>query len=136
MAATYRYTGLNAVIIFSGTNINGDYTECTVEFKIRTEDRTAGNDTDQSFNPTIKEGTVAFKKFDVATSDTSWTLFKPGTTGTFEVRPQGTGVGLPVYSFPALVTGLKHPEQFDKNVTMEISLVKNGPMIKDLGSVQ
>lgn len=136
MAQTYRYTGSNLVGIFNSTSFNADYSEVMFEAKIRVEDKTAGNDTDQSYNTTIKEGKGSIKIFDVGTSIAYDTLFKVGSTATLEIRPQGTGTGLPVFSFTAIITDFKKGMIFDKNVMIEIAYVKSGTMIKDFGSVQ
>lgn len=136
MSATFRYTGQNSVIYFNGVVISNDFTECVVEHKTRIEDRTAGNDLFQSFNSTIREIKVTFKKFDVGTSDTTAATLVPKSTGTFEVRPQGTGTGLPTQAFPAMVESFKQSTIFDKNEMIECSLVGNGTPTKDIGAVQ
>ena len=135
--ASYRYTGANAVILFNGTALQNDYTEVNVELSIRTEERTAGNEADASFNATIKEGKASFKRYDTGQNDGGLaTALRIGNTGTLEIRPKGTATGYPAISFPAIVTSYKLDLAFDKNSMTEVEFLKNGAMIYDSGAVQ
>lgn len=137
MSATYRYTGANAVILFNGVTISNDFTELTIEYKQRVEDKTAGNDTDQSVTPTIKEGKATLKRFDTILSDGGIaTALKIGTLSTLEIRPMGTTLNYPVQSFLAVVTNFKMIVIFDKTTYMQVDFVKTGIMIKDIGATQ
>lgn len=135
--ASYRYTGASAVIMFAGTQIQNDYTEISLEYTLRTEERTAGNEADASYNATIKEGKASFKRYDTGENDAGLeALLRIGATGTLEIRPKGTATGRRVESFPVLVTSYKRSLAFDKNTVTEVEFLKNGAMVSDVGSAQ
>ena len=136
MAATNRYTGLGFSILAGATVISNDATDLSVDFKMRTDERTAGNDADASFNATIREGKWTLKLMDTAEFGTAITIaLRIGTTFNLYVYPKGNTTGKPVIAFPALVTDFKQAIQPDKNVTIEIQGMKNGAMISDVGSL-
>lgn len=135
--ATNRFTGVNSQITWSGTIVSNDYTELDIELTMKTEDRTAGSEQDASYNTTIREGKATLKVFDLGNNGTAiQALFKPGTTGNLQVLTKGVTTGLPKLTFPAIVTGVKESVIFDKNLMFEVSFIKNGAMVDDLGAVQ
>lgn len=137
MSAAQRYTGLNFVVLAGATVISNDATEVSFEAKMRTEERTAGNDADASYNTTIKEGKWTIKLFDTGEFGTALqTALKPGQAFNMYIYAKGQASGKPVVAFPALVTDYKYPIKFDKNVEIEIQGLKNGAMISDFGVLQ
>lgn len=136
MAAAQRYTGLGFLVLAGATVISNDMTEVSLDAKVRTEERTAGNDTDASFNPTIHEGKFSMKLFDTAELGTALQIaLRPGATFNLYIYAKGNTSGKPVVAFPALVTDYKYPIKFDKNVEIEIQGMKNGAWISNFGSL-
>ena len=137
MSAAQRYTGTSFVVLAGATVISNDMTEITFDAKIRTEEKTAGNDTDASFNSTIKEGKWTAKLFDTGEFGVALqTAMRIGTTFNLYIYSKGQTTGKPVVAFPAMVTDYKYPVKFDKNIEIEIQGIKNGAMISDFGAVQ
>lgn len=135
--AQYRYTGKNLVIVFNGVHLEGDYVTFEANYQMKTVERTAGADTDESFNTTYKSGSGSIDIYDEGPQGvTVNTSVRVGAAGNLYAYSQGIGTGLPVESFPIIVTDMKHPLGFDKNTMLQISFVKNGPMINDVGSLQ
>lgn len=136
MSASQRYTGLSYTVLAGSLTISNDMTEISIDAKIRTEERTAGNDTDASYNSTINEGKVTMKLFDTGEFGTALqTAMRPGSTFNLYVYPKGNTSGKPVVSFPFLVTDYKLPVKFDKNVEIEIQGLKNGAFISNFGTL-
>jgi nitrogen fixation protein FixH len=136
MSASQRYTGLSFAVLAGALTISNDMTEISFDDKVRTEERTAGNDTDASYNATINEGKVTMKLFDTAEFGTALqTALRPGATFNLYIYSKGNSTGKPVVAFPALVTDYKYPIKFDKNVEIEIQLVKNGAFISNFGAL-
>lgn len=134
MAQQFRYTGGQARIDFAGVTVSNDYSELQVELQMRIEEKTAGADTDATYNTTIKEGKATLKLFDTGENGTAIaTILRVGTAGNLTVWTKGNTTGKPIMSFPAIVTHFKEPIQFDKNILLDIEFIKNGPMISDVG---
>lgn len=137
MAYQYRYTGKNLVLVFSGVTITGDYTTFTQNTEMKIVEKTAGADTDASYNTTYKDGTSDLEYYDTgANGVTIDTATAVGQSGTLSVYPQGIGSGLPYFSYTATVTKQNWPFGFDKNTTVQVSFQKQGPMIAPIGSLQ
>ena len=137
MPQQYRFTGANARIDFNGVTVSNDYTELTVEFQMRVEEKTAGSDADASYNPTVKEGKATLKLFDTGESGVSVAqALRVGQSGSLTVWPNGNVTGKPVLSFPALVTRYTEPIKFDKNTVIQVEFLKNGAATQDVGSLQ
>lgn len=136
MASQYRFTGANARIDFAGVTVSNDYTELQLELEMGVEEKTAGSDTDASYNTTVKKGKGSLKLFDTGESGVAVAIaLRVGTTGNLTVWPKGNSTGKPVISFPAIVTHYKEPIKSDKNTLIEVQFIKNGVMISDLGSL-
>lgn len=136
MSDTQRYAGTNFVVILGSTVISNDMTEVSLDAKIRTEERTAGNDTNASYNTTINEAKFTIKLFDVGEFGIALqTAVRPGSTGNMYIYPKGNTTGKPVVAFPALFTDYKLPVKFDKNVEIELQGMKNGAFISNFGTV-
>lgn len=137
MAAGQRYTGLNFYVLFGTTVISNDATDVQIEVKTRTDERTAGNDADASFNPTIKEGNFTIKLFDTGEFGTALqTALRIQAAQNLYLYPKGQGTGKTVIAMPVLITDYKITVKPDKNVEVEIKGLKNGAMINDFGTVQ
>lgn len=116
--------------------VSNDYTELTLEFSIRTEERTAGSEVDASFNTTIKEGKGTLKLFGLGENGVAIEqALRPGQSGNLQVFDKGNTTGKPKLTFPAIATTFKKNVGFDKNVTLEIEFTKNGAMVDDIGTL-
>lgn len=136
MSATQRYTGANCTIIFNGVTVSNDYTELEISATQRVEERTAAADTDASYNTTIKEGKASLKIFDLGENGVSVTqALLIGQSGSLQVFTKGNTSGKPKYAAPYLVTDFKEPIGFDKNVMIDIELLKNGAATSDFGTL-
>lgn len=133
-----RYTGADTQVIFvvdgTPTIVSTEYQELNFEASIRVEEKTAGNERDATFNATIREAKWDFKVFDLGELGIKLglnRLFFEGVQGDLYIYPKGQISGKPVIAFPFIVTGVKHPYSFDKNVMNEVSGIKNGAYIKE-----
>ena len=136
MSASQRYTGIAFTVLAGALTISNDMTDISSDFKIRTEERTAGNDTDASYNTTINEGKVTMKLYDTGEFGTALqTAMRPGSTFNLYIYAKGNTTGKPVLAFPFLVTDYKMPIKNDKNVEVEIQGMKNGAFISNIGTL-
>ena len=137
MAYQYRYTGSKLVVIFNGVHLEGDYKTFKMNTAMKLAEKTAGADTDASYNTTYKDGTADMEYFDEgANGVTINTACAVGATGTVSVYPQGIGSGLPYFSFTGIVTQQNTPFDFQANTLDQIVWQKSGPMIAPIGSLQ
>ena len=139
MAASDRITGHNAVLLFtpsggSETAIEGDFRKWEIDTKMTLVDRTAGDDTARSYATTVIEGSWTLEIVDAGQSYKD--DLQAGTEGLWEIRPEGTGSGLPYYSFNAVVEGYKESDPYDDIVTISVSGKFQGDFIAAIGSSQ
>jgi hypothetical protein len=138
-----RFTGQNATFIFVNaqtavaTIVSNDYTELSTEFQMRTEEKTGGNDTDATYNTTIREGKATLKFWGTGEQGaTVEAALREGTAGNFFVMPKGQLAGKPIIAFPVIVTHFKENFKNDKNTDCEVEMLKNGTMIQQIGALQ
>ncbi len=139
MAAANRYKGNNVVILWTPSGgsevaIQGDYTEISFDNSADTTEAAAGNEVSRYPVTTLIGLDFTLNIFDATQSYLADLL--PGSTGKLEVRPQGTGSGLPKFSFNAVITGYNITIPFDDLVDIEITGSRQGDMIDNFGSVQ
>jgi hypothetical protein len=141
LAQQYRYIGINAVITFNDGQRNvilsNDYTDLGIELTTRLEDKTAGNDQDQSFNPTIREGKATLKGFDTGENGvTVQQILREQTFGYLSVWTKGQLTGKPKFSMPVIVKTFKMDIKNEKNVTFDVEFAKSGAVIDPMGTLQ
>jgi len=134
MAAADRLTGSDLVVIFGGTTITGDQTSFGFDRNLDTVDVSAGNEQSRYFKDTLEGLEFNLSIFDADQSYLASIL--PRSTGTLEVRKEGTGSGKPTFSFSALITGYSEDMPFDGALEIEITGVRNGDMITEVGTTQ
>lgn len=125
-----RYSGKDLVIIWtpdggSAVNLEGDFRTLTVSQEVDTIDASAGNDTFRTYLAGLKDGTVSLEVLDNDANAASFrSALAPGTTGTLEWRPQGTGTGKVTFSAPALVSSFEteYPYSEMVNISVEFQL--------------
>lgn len=144
-----RFTGADLTLVWTAINKNNEvigqptivsteYTKFNYEASIRTEEKTAGNERDASFNATIREGKWDLTVYDIArigVVEGINVIMTEGALGNLYAYPVGQVTGEPLFAFPAMVTGVKHPFEYDKNKMVEITGLKNGAYIKPLNSL-
>ncbi len=134
MAAADRLTGTDVVVIFGGTTLTGDQTSFGFDRTLDTVDVTAGNEQSRYFKDTIEGLEWNLSIFDADQSYLSSVL--PRATGVLEVRKEGTAGGRPTFSFNALITGYSEDMPFDGALEIEITGVRNGDMVTEIGTTQ
>jgi len=149
MSASQRFTGANYYITWQPTSgpgngnlyiLSNDWTKFEFDKSIKLEDRTAAADTDASYNPTYKEGSVDLTLFgtaeNFATSGADAATIE-GTSGILSWYAKGSpATGKPKRAGPFIVEDKKEKAGFDKNVEYDIKFRKNGAMTYDDGSLQ
>lgn len=137
MALADRYTGANLVLEFtptgagSATVISGDFTSFSMDRKTDTVDVSAANEVDRSFLPTLNSLDWSLSVFNG--NEATLLLVKEGATGRLDVYPKGKSAGRPKRSFNVVVTGYQEAYPFDGASEVEISGVRSGSMIDDIG---
>lgn len=143
MTYSDRLTGSDLLVIFlpdGGTapadnvTMTGDQTAFKASFKLDTVDVTAGNEKERAFKDTIESMDFSMTVFD---ANQSWQgVVKNRSQGKFTVMKEGLGTGKPVISFIGLVTGYDEDFPFDGALEINISGVRQGAMIDDIGTLQ
>lgn len=139
MAAVDRIVGSNMVITWtpdggSAVQLEGDFTEFSADRSLDTVDVTAGNETSR-----YHKGTVEGLEFSITIFDANQTYkddILPGVVGVLNVKPEGTGAGLPEFEMNALFTGYNESFPFDGALEIELSGMRLGDMVIEYGSVQ
>lgn len=139
MAPADRLTGSGLVVRWtpsggSLTIVSGDQTAFSFDRQLDTADVTAGNEQERYFAPTIEALDFELMIFDANQSYMS--TIKPRTQGLLEIMKTGVGVGKPIISFNALLTGFSEEMPFDGALEITLSGVRQGAMIADFGTVQ
>jgi len=139
MAAIDRLVGRDLVIIWTptsgtATTISADFTTFSTSRTMDTADVTAGNERARYHKGTIEDMTWEMK---ILYSDQAYLDdVKPDTTGSIEVRPEGTGAGKPMIKFNAIITDTNYSYPFDDRIEIDISGKRIGTMTNDVGSTQ
>lgn len=139
MAASDRLTGTDLVIKFTPTGgsvltISGDYTKFSTSRKLDTVDVTAGNEKQRYFKPTIESFDFTLNIFDAVQSYNVSIL--PRTEGLLQIYSKGVGSGKPIIEFNALFTGYDEDFPFDGALEINITGVRQGAMVSEVGTVQ
>lgn len=139
MAALDRLTGSDVVITFtpdggSAITLSGDYTDANVNRSVRTVDVTAGNEKSSTNKGTIEDMDFSVTIFDA--DQTYQDQILPNTYGVMNIKKRGVGVGLPELEFNCLLTEFNEDFTFDTALEIEINGMRNGDMIKEVGSAQ
>ena len=139
MAAADRLTGRELVVRFtpdggSVTTITGDQTSFSFDRQLDTVDVTAGNETERYFKDTIEGLEWTLMIFDADQSYLADIL--PRAQGLLEVMKEGVGSGKPIFSFNTLINANTEDYPFDGALEIEISGVRQGAMVEEVGSVQ
>jgi len=138
MAYADRYTGRDLVVEWtpeggSLTTLNGDFTSFSLNRKADTVDVSAGNQRSREFLTTLDSLDWSLSIFGGA--EAALDTIVEGTKGLLSVYPKGKTSGNPVRSFNAIVTSLQETFPFDGAVEVEVSGIRNGTMIKDIGDI-
>ena len=136
MAYADRYTGRDVVVEWtpsggSLTTLHGDFTSFSLDRKADTVDVTAGNQRSREFLTTLDSLDWSLSIF--AGTDAVLGTIIEGTSGLLTVYPKGKTTGMPIRSFNAIVTSVQETFPFDGAVEVEVSGVRTGDMIKDIG---
>lgn len=139
MAALDRLVGSDVVITFtpdggSPITMSGDYTAAKVNRSVRTVDVTAGNEKQSTNKGTIEDMDFNITIFDADQAYLSQIL--PDTYGVMNIKKTGVGSGKPELEFNCLLTEYNEDYTFDAALEIEISGMRNGAMIKEVGATQ
>lgn len=138
-----RLTGSALVVVFlpsGGTapadnkTLTGDQTSFKPSRKLDTVDVSAGSETARAFKGTLESLDWNLMIFDANQSYKADIL--PGAEGKLSVYPEGIGTGLPYFEFNTLITGYDEDFPFDGALEIEVTGVRQGEMITEVGSVQ
>ncbi len=143
MAQADRLVGQDLVVVFLPTGgvapadnltLTGDQTNFTFNKSLDTVDVTAGSDLARYFKPTVEGMDWTLMVFD---ANQSWLdNLQPRAQGLLTIYKQGVGSTKPYHSFNALITGYSEDLPFDGALEVEITGVRQGAMVADIGSVQ
>jgi hypothetical protein len=142
MAPADRLTGTAVVVEFLPTGgtigvdeipLEADYTSFQWNRQVDTVDLTAGSETARYEKSTIESMDWSLMMFDA--KQTYLDSLQPGATGTLYIYKVGNTSGNPVIEFPTLLTGYSEDHPFDGALEIDISGVRTGDMVRDVGSV-
>lgn len=143
MAASDRLTGSDLVIEFLPAGgvapgdvktLSGDQTAFNFSRKADTVDVTAGNEKNRYFKGTVESMDWSLSIFDADQAYQSEIL--PNSEGLLSVYKKGKGSALPIMEFNTLITGYDEDFPFDGALEIKASGVRQGAMVKEIGSVQ
>lgn len=141
MAASDRLTGTNAVVEFLLTGdtpsadevvLSADFTSFSYNRQTDTVDVTAGNEGVRYEVGTIESMDWSLMMFDANISNLS--KLKPGNTGLLSIYKEGKTGGLPKLAFNVLITGMSTDVSFDGAIEIDLSGVRLGAMVSDIGT--
>ena len=124
-----RYTGKDLVLTFGATTLDTEYRTFETEDKIGMKDSSAGGDTDRTFETTLKEGQATYSALH-QTGTTVYDAVAPGTAADLVWSPEGTDVGKPKFTVPALVENRKMKAVYDDMVKLDLTFKFNGPVVE------
>lgn len=140
MAASDRLTGSALVVKYTPVatgvevTISGDQTSFSFDRTLDTVDVTAGSEQTRYFKDTIEGLEWTLMIFDAEQSYQPNIL--PRSNGLFKVMKKGVGAGLPIMSFNTLITSYTEDFPFDGALEIELSGVRQGNMVSEIGTVQ
>lgn len=131
MAAADRYNGADMLVFFktaTGTaDLSGDFRSLSVTRTQNTWDATAAADGAEVNKPTYKAFSATLDVFATGTAGTAaFNVATLGAEGTLEYAPQGTAVGKPKGSFPAIITEQPFSTGFNEGSMTTISFAGQG----------
>lgn len=137
-----RLTGSDLVVEFlpvggtPGTDeivMTGDQTAFNFSRKLDTVDVTAGNEKERAFKPTIESLDWSLSIYDADQSYLADIL--PRAEGKLSIYKIGNAATKPVVSFNTLLTGYDEDFPFDGALEIQLSGVRQGAMVEEIGSV-
>lgn len=134
MAISDRVLGENLYISFSGSAINADFREFTVDLMVDTVDVSAGSETNKSYLTALQDGTgsLTWAYVDLGTADPGYIpVLKVDTKGTLLWGPEGTAAGLPKGGAVAYVTSVSKPHTYNDIVTRSCEFQFTGTLLFD-----
>lgn len=139
MAPVDRLTGSALVVKYtpsggSITTITGDQTSFSFDRTLDTVDVTAGSEKERYFKDTIEGLEWTLMIFDA--DQTYLVNILPRSNGLLAVMKKGVGAGLPIMSFNTLITSYTEDFPFDGALEIEVSGVRQGAMVNEIGTVQ
>jgi hypothetical protein len=114
--------------------LTGDFTNFSYNRQTDMADLTAGNGTARYEKPTIENMDWSLSIFQAKQSYVG--VIQPQATGQMWVYPDGIGSGKPYFSFNAVIGGFNETYPFDDAIEIEMSGVRQGEMLIEVGSVQ
>lgn len=139
MAASDRNVGTNVVLSWtksggSAVTLSADFTAFSINRSVDTVDVSAGNETSRYHKATLEDMDVSITLFDAGQTFKADLL--PGTTGSLTVQQEGTGTGLPEFTFDMLITGYNESMPFDDAIEIEITGKRLGDMTTEINTAQ
>ena len=121
------YTGKSLVVILFGDTLT-HVRSATINHTIETVDNTAAAATVRTYSTTVKDWTGTVDVLADDTTDLFDAEILPGSSGTMNVRPEGTGSGNIQYSGTCIVSAVEFGVPYDGMNTVSISLIGNGAL--------
>ena len=143
MSYADRLVGTDLVVTFlpAGGNpltdtitLTGDQTTFEIDRKVDTVDVTAGNEKARAFRPTIESLDWTLTIFDAQQSYLN--RIQPRKEGKLSIYKVGLGSGKPIEEFNVLITGYSESFPFDKSLEIQITGVRQGAHLVEVGSSQ
>lgn len=128
-----HFTGSAAYIEFRGVAMNTDYRNFDPDRKIDKTETTAGADTDKSYLPTIRDGTVkmTFVQDNSAAGTAVVRNLYEGAAGTLRWGTEGTATGMPKYECEAFVESLTAGLKYNEATLRDVTWQKTGAWISN-----
>lgn len=143
MAAADRIIGSGVVVHFLPTGgtpgvdekvLTADFTSFDWNRQVDVVDVTAGNEQERYEKDTIEALDFTIMMFDA--DPTYLSAIKPRSNGKLTVYKEGIGSGKAKMSFNMLFTGYNETHPFDGALEIELTGVRRGAMVDEIGTVQ
>jgi hypothetical protein len=132
--STNSFSGSALVVTWAGTagtaTVSGDQTTFDYTPTIDLIDQTSGADTNKKYLNGVKDGSASMASYFQSGTNlrgtVTWATLTEGNHGTLTWQPEGTAVGKPVYSMPAISQGVAVSHPFNDKVLANCSWQQNG----------
>ena len=116
------------------TILTGDHKSCSYTPSLGLYDQTAGADTNKSYLPGVKDGTMTFNAVIQSGSGAGGTLtfttLAEGNSGTVKIFPEGTVAGKTQLTIPAIAQGAALSFPYDNVCEVTCNWQQNGARVE------
>jgi hypothetical protein len=136
--STNSYSGSALVVTWtqaSGTNIiSGDQTAFNYTPSVDLPDQSSGADTNKKYLTGLKDGQADMVSYFQSGTNlrgtATWSTLTEGNQGTLMWQPEGTAVGKPKYTIPAISKGVGFSHPYADKSTASCSWQQNGTRVE------